>query len=253
MAAMIKSEDILVEWFGQDPEVSSYVGEVLSIYGWSLPGLALRMVTEQLMFAGGISKPSMVTALSSFVAAGGLAGYLTFGKPNMGLGGIAIGFATEPYITAGLQFLYMLRFSDSFKDIPFLKNLFSNTLNGLGNTIKQIAKIGFPITLQLSGEIGAFMAVNMIAGKLGTKELAAQNFMTQLFYLAVFPRVAIGTTTAIFVGQSLGAGSVEMVKRYSRAGLGLNAGFALLLGIPLAIYPNLLGFLITNDPVDHEI
>src|SRR5690606_12642329 len=77
--------------------------------------------------------------------------------------------------------------------------------------------------------------------------------VTQLFFLAVFPRVAIGQTTTIFVGQSVGAHAYDLVKRYAYSGLALNISFAALLGIPPAIYPNSLSFLITNGTVSPDI
>lgn len=82
-------------------------------------------------------------------------------------------------------------------------------------------RLGLPLGLAHSAEVGAFAAASFFMGWLGVVPLAAHQVAIKMAATSFMVAVAIGTATGIRVGQAIGARAPEAVGRAGWVGLGL--------------------------------
>lgn len=243
--ALYFSNPILVHIFKQDPNIVSLVEELLSTYAFAIPGLMFRLTVEQMIFSYGKTLPAMFLALGSFAVGVGLAYFLAFGGPNLGLRGIGYGFLAEAYLSL-LGFSLYLGCAKVFKDLPFLHKQFS--LANLAKQLKNIVQLGLPITLQMIFELSATLAISVFAGLLGNDQLAAQSANTQLFVFSIIYSISFGQTIAQQVSRLIGEQDYKNAMRFSRYGLLITMVLSALINIPLAFFPQFTASIFSQNP-----
>ncbi len=148
---------------------------------------------------------------------------------GFGMGAIGVGIATaiSQYVAAGLTVIYMLRSDDYFK------------ITGLrvsGQKLLRMITIGLPAGLQgcmfslsnviiqstINGYAVPIVAGNTAAGNLEGFVYTAMNSVYQ--------------TALTFIGQNIGAGKYERIKRVSLLCVGMVTVIGLLLGGSLALF-----------------
>lgn len=242
------SRYILSDFFGQDAHISELAQQNLRPYAFAIPGLMYRMCAEQMMFSFGKTTPAMIIGLVSFGAGTGLSLFLAFGKPQLGLAGIAYGYVAEAYLTS-MGFCLYLGHSQIFKDISFF-NFFQLDRN-IFRQAKKILQMGLPITLQMASELFSSLLIGLFAGWRGKVPLAAQDFSTQLFIFAIIPSISFGQTVAQKVSRLIGQKDFTNAMRFSRYGLLTTLGVVSLTCVPLAIWPKALTTILstTVEPI----
>ncbi|MEJ2523860.1 MAG: MATE family efflux transporter [Gammaproteobacteria bacterium] len=87
-----------------------------------------------------------------------------------------------------------------------------------------------------------------IVGQVGTREVAAASVIVNLTLVAILPGLALGLSASTLVGQALGRGDADDAYRWgwdvARVGM-LGLG---LIGLPAAIWPELLLAVFIHDP-----
>ncbi len=169
---------------------------------------------------------------------------LVFGKlglPAMGLAGAAWGSVLAVMVQAVLLLLVVfIRYSYHY-------HLTAWSLPGLADVGKMV-KVGFPIGVADSIEVGSFSIFLALISKLGTVELAASQIANQVSALAFMPGFALGVATGSLVGRYLGADQPQVAQAVGYRGAALGVGVMGCLGLIFLVFPRELAGLFTKDP-----
>lgn len=114
--------------------------------------------------------------------------------------------------------------------------------------IRRALRVGIPIALTLTAEVGAFALSGYFAGLLGKGPLAAHNVALTLASTTFQLPLAIGAATAVRVGQAVGRVDIGGARRAGFLGIGLAAGVMLACASLFVLAPGALARLITDKP-----
>jgi multidrug resistance protein, MATE family len=109
--------------------------------------------------------------------------------------------------------------------------------------LKEIIKIGWPITAMVAGELTIFAFAIILYGWIGEVALAAQNMALQINVLAFMVPEGIGQAVMVLISQELGAKRYGTIRNfgYAAAVLGFAAA-CLVIIIYIVAHKYLLGF-----------
>jgi putative MATE family efflux protein len=110
-----------------------------------------------------------------------------------------------------------------------------------------MVKIGLPTGIQQSLVSLGFVALTRIVNPFGTNVIAGYTAATRLDSFAALPAMNISMAVSTFVGQNLGAGKPERVRRGFRAGLVIAVGISLALTVVLVVFRTQLIGLFSTD------
>ncbi len=113
--------------------------------------------------------------------------------------------------------------------------------------IQSIARLGWPLGLEMFLDVSSFATLAFIIARLGATELAAHQIALQVSHLAILPLLALSESASILAGQASGGGRISEVRPIVRASLATGLMFAACMGIPLAIFPDSMAAIFTND------
>jgi MATE family multidrug resistance protein len=106
--------------------------------------------------------------------------------------------------------------------------------------------VGLPVGLQMLAEYAVFTAVAMLAGRLGTKVVAAHQIALALASFTYMGALGVGGATAVRVGIAVGAGAGA--RRPGFLGIGVGAVWMLACAALFAFAARALVHLFTDDP-----
>src|SRR5437868_6410366 len=113
--------------------------------------------------------------------------------------------------------------------------------------IVRILRLGVPIGLQMLLESGAFGAIGLMMGMLGTTEMAGHQIAITLAALTFMVPLGVGSAAAVRVGRAVGAGDQERAKQAARAAFVCGMGFMSFTALVFLGVPRLLASLFTSD------
>ncbi len=108
-------------------------------------------------------------------------------------------------------------------------------------------RLGIPIGLHQGVELGAFAAIGVLMGVLGTRELAAHQVAINLASLTFMVPLGVGAAAAVRVGHATGAGDVEGARQGAGAALVVGTCFMLGAAAIMLLFPRAIAALYTND------
>ena len=240
----------LLKTIGVQENIATLTSEYLVTYSISIPFFFLRMISEQMLFAYGKTFPAMIIGLINFAIGTGASFYLTFGPPNMGIRGVALGYVLESCLT-GISYGLFVGLHPDYR--PLKLYALDNFNHKLLATLREMLIIGLPITLQIGSELIIWQLLNTFAAWLGTKDLAAQAFTSQLQFFAIIPSFAFGQSVSQEVGRAVGASEFTYASRVARYGLITSAFVVAIPTILLASHPEWLGKILTHKDLDHSL
>lgn len=227
------SRYILTEFFHQDAHIADMAQQFLRVYAFAILWLLYRICAEQIMFSFGKTLPAMLIGLGSLSIGTGLSYILTFIK-KFGLEGIAYGYVAEAVLTC-IGFWLYLGHHPVFKDMSFFN--FLQIDRQIFKQAKKLLKIGLPMTLQITCELMTTLLIGFYSSRFGKSALAAQNFASQLFILAIILSISFGQTVTQKVSSFIGQKDYKNAMRYSRYGLFTTVGCIAAISIPPAVAP----------------
>lgn len=151
----------------------------------------------------------LATGLSRFVLAGGL---LVFGWPELRM-------ALRPWRSDTLQFAALGR----------------------------MLSVGFPIAVTVALEYGAFACVGLMMGSLGTLQMASHQVALNLASLTFMVPLGVSGAGAVLVGQAIGRGDAEGMRRAAGAALLLGVGFMTTTAVIFTVIPSQLAAVYSTE------
>ncbi|MGE5704620.1 MAG: MATE family efflux transporter [Clostridia bacterium] len=165
-----------------------------------------------------------------------------FGFPQMGGVGAGVASAITYWVIIALSFLFVFR-SESFSSY----RLFQQMPRISFAQWKELLRIGIPIGLAISLEVGVFAVVTLLMSGYSTTTIAAHqaaiNFASFLYMIPY----SIASALTILVGYEVGAKRPRDARQYSFLGIGLAAGLACLCAAFLLLYNQQVAAMYTID------
>jgi MATE family multidrug resistance protein len=221
------------------PLASSYV--LISILG-VFPLLGFGVLRQSLQALGHLR-----VLIAVILAANAVNAFLNWvfvyghmGSPAMGTAGSA--WATV--VSRWLMFLGLLAFGwrpIHSSLVPFRREVLHLA------PLRAMLRLGIPIGLQQFLEFGAFGAIGILMGMLGTTEMAAHQIAINLASLTFMVPVGVGAAAAVRVGHAAGAGDGAAARESARAAVACGVGFMCLTAAAFLLVPHLIAAQYTTE------
>jgi len=162
------------------------------------------------------------------------------GAPRMGAVGSAIGSSLARWAMAGMLLGVAW---------PLLRRYLLPVRSGVlrPGPLGRMIRLGAPIGAQFQMEFGAFAAIGLFMGWLGTAQMAAHQVALNLVAFTFMVPVGIAAAAAVQVGQEVGRGNADGARRSAGAALGLGVGFMCATAVLFLTMPGAFGRLYTDD------
>lgn len=166
--------------------------------------------------------------------------YGHLGSPALGAEGSAISTAISRWVMLLLLLLV------SWRD---LRGYVTPLRRGIGDmdALWRMLRVGLPIGGQQALEVGAFGAIGLLMGVLGTIELAAHQIAITLASFTFMVPLGVGSAAAVRVGRAIGAGDRARAGAAIRAAYGCGVGFMAMTAALFLTMPGMLARAFTGD------
>lgn len=234
------------------PTFLPYLLDDVQVQQMGLPYLQIRLIAllsigVNFVFRGywngvNLSKLYMRTLIVMHVVNGALNYVLIFGKfgfPEMGIQGAAIGTVVSLYVGSAY---YLIQGWIYAREAGFASGLPDRA------TMVSMVKLSVPNGVQNFFFAAGLTIFFSFVAHMGTKELAASQVLVNLMLVGLLPGIGFGLAGASLVGQALGREMPEEAARWGEDVAKLAMGLALLLVIPVVIFPDVFLALFLKQP-----
>lgn len=193
----------ILQHFGQASALLPLVQQFFSAYAWAALPLTIAVTNQQFCYAIGQAELAVSASLSSVVVLIMSAIILVFGK----LGAPALGVAGLGYAMALQVWTSVLFTMFCFVGLPVFKPfaLFKLRIHKSTAELLRMLKLGWPICLQMGGELLSLFANAIMVGWLGVVTLGAYQVVSQYLILSIIPIFALSQASGMLLGQANGA------------------------------------------------
>lgn len=156
----------------------------------------------------------------------------SFTLPGAGLGvlGAALGTVSAEVITAGCMMWYLCMREKSICLVGH-----PGSFRPTSGVLRKALRVSAPMTLEHAVICGAQIAVTVIVAPLGVMAIAANAFAVTAESICYMPGYGIGDAATTLVGQSYGAGRLDIAKRFGYITVGLGMVTMTLMGVIMYI------------------
>lgn len=231
----------LFRLLGQDPRLSVLGGQFMDVLRWALWPTLLGFLMRNLLTAFDRAWVPLVVVLAGV----GLNAFLNyalifghFGFPALGLEGSALATLITNLAMLALQVLAVMR-------LPRLRmmHLFGRFWRSDWPRFVELFRLGAPIALTWSFEVGVFSAAVYLMGLIDTISVAAHVIALQLAALAFMVPLGLSQAATVRVGYAFGAGDGPWIARAGRVAIVCALAFALASALVMWLFPRELASL----------
>lgn len=225
-------------WLGGGADIASASSGYFLIYSLVLPFVYLYHTSEMMLkSAGNMHTPSVMAVLVCICDV--IFNYIFIYICKLGVVGAAMGTALA-YICISLPNLYlsacknrMLNLRQDYVRFHWVKEY-----------VQRACKISIPIAIQNILMSGAQIVSTMIVAPLGNIAIAAHSFAITAESLCYMPGYGIGDAATTLVGQTHGAGRIDLCKNFAYMTVGLGMLVMALMGVVMYVFaPEMIGVL----------
>lgn len=230
----------LPAWLGGGDDINATASAYLAVIAMALPAFQFSMFGYgMLRSSGNMVVPSVMSVVMMALdvvfnfflifdtRSVELLG-MSFDIPGFGLGvkGAAIGTAAAELVAATIT-MYILCFRSNELHLRHERGRFMPTWDVVGKALH----IGLPMGLQQAVMTSAYIVTTIIIAPLGTIAIAANSFGIIVESLCYMPGYGVSDAATTLVGQSLGAGRTELMKRFAWLSVALGMGIMAVMGV----------------------
>lgn len=225
----------LFQYVGAPPQLLGYITSYFHAFVFAV--LPNFLGTCNIQVSYGLHKKRLVVTVGilSMVVLLVSAYALIFGKwglPALGVAGLAYATALQ-YAFFFVVTTLFFRFEPSFHKFEMFRFRVHEHLDHF----KKMLEVGWPISVQMGGEMLSFFVSGIMMGWLGVNALAAFQIVNQYYFLIIIPVFSLSQASGILIGNACGAKQFHEVNVLSRVTLftvlGVSAVIALVfLGLP---------------------
>ena len=237
----------LMRLTGQEPHISRLGGEYASVLLFSAVPMVMASVLRN--FVSTLGRPIFATAITALgIGVNALGNYAlifgNWGAPALGLEGAAI--AT---IITSLAIVCFYVIAIRLDPRLHRYHIFGFFWRPDWARLKEIVRIGTPISFTIIAEASVFGAAAFLMGRIGSVELAAHALALQIIALAFQVPQGAAQAATIRVGYFYGAGEKEGIKQAGWSAIAMGLSFILLSAMAMLFAPEYL-LAIYIDPWD---
>ncbi len=130
---------------------------------------------------------------------------------------------------------------------------FYNNAHFSRRRVGSLLSVGFPISIQMTLEGGAFIFTGIMMGWLGTNALAANQIALMICNAAFFIIISIGNATTIRVSHAFGLRDWSALRRIARSSFRIGVTWNLFMAVMFIVFRHLLPRIFTVDPAVIDI
>lgn len=242
--------DSILIFFGQAKEIADIVQSYFHAFVWAvIPGF---LSTCNIQFGYGIHKKMLIvsTSIMSIIVLLITAYALILGKfglPQMGVAGLGYAIVAQ-YSSFFIITTLFFSFEKSFRRFE----LFRYRVHQHWGHFIQMFRIGWPICVQMGGEMLSLFVYGIMVGWIGTTALAAFQIVNQYYFLIASTIFALSQATGILVGHACGAKKFHEVKKLSYASIAIVLAVCSVFAIIFLLFPTRLASFYMNvaDPAN---
>lgn len=231
-------------WLGGDESICPTASAYFAIIAVALPAFQFSMFgSGMLRSSGNMVVPSVMSVVMmtldvifNFFLIFNTRTVSMFGLPitlpgaGLGVVGAAIGTVSAELVAASIT-MYILCFRSKELSLRIDRGRFLPTWD----VVKQALHIGLPMGLQQTIMCSAYVVTTIIIAPLGTFAIAANSFGIIVESLCYMPGYGIADAATTLVGQSIGAGRHELMKRFAWLSVGLGVAVMAMMGVVMYV------------------
>ena len=225
-------------WLGGGADIASASSGYFLIYSLVLPFVYLYHTSEMMLkSAGNMHTPSVMAILVCICDV--IFNYIFIYVCKLGVVGAAMGTALA-YICISLPNLYLSACKNRMLNLRQDHVRF----HWVKEYVQRACKISIPIAIQNILMSGAQIVSTMIVAPLGNIAIAAHSFAITAESLCYMPGYGIGDAATTLVGQTHGAGRIDLCKNFAYMTVGLGMLVMALMGVIMYVFaPEMIGVL----------
>ena len=225
-------------WLGGGADIASASSGYFLIYSLVLPFVYLYHTSEMMLkSAGHMHTPSVMAILVCICDV--IFNYIFIYICKFGVVGAAMGTALA-YICISLPNLYLSACKNRMLNLRQDHVRF----HWVKEYVQRACKISIPIAIQNILMSGAQIVSTMIVAPLGNIAIAAHSFAITAESLCYMPGYGIGDAATTLVGQTHGAGRIDLCKNFAYMTVGLGMLVMALMGVIMYVFaPEMIGVL----------
>lgn len=225
-------------WLGGGADIASASSGYFLIYSLVLPFVYLYHTSEMMLkSAGNMHTPSVMAVLVCICDV--IFNYIFIYICKFGVVGAAMGTALA-YICISLPNLYLSACKNRMLNLRQDHVRF----HWVKEYVQRACKISIPIAIQNILMSGAQIVSTMIVAPLGNIAIAAHSFAITAESLCYMPGYGIGDAATTLVGQTHGAGRIDLCKNFAYMTVGLGMLVMALMGVIMYVFaPEMIGVL----------
>lgn len=225
-------------WLGGGADIASASSGYFLIYSLVLPFVYLYHTSEMMLkSAGNMHTPSVMAVLVCICDV--IFNYIFIYICKLGVVGAAMGTALA-YICISLPNLYLSACKNRMLNLRQDHVRFHWVME----YVQRACKISIPIAIQNILMSGAQIVSTMIVAPLGNIAIAAHSFAITAESLCYMPGYGIGDAATTLVGQTHGAGRIDLCKNFAYMTVGLGMLVMALMGVIMYVFaPEMIGVL----------
>ena len=231
-------------WLGGGADIASASSGYFLIYSLVLPFVYLYHTSEMMLkSAGNMHTPSVMAVLVCICDV--IFNYIFIYICKLGVVGAAMGTALA-YICISLPNLYLSACKNRMLNLRQDHVRF----HWVKEYVQRACKISIPIAIQNILMSGAQIVSTMIVAPLGNIAIAAHSFAITAESLCYMPGYGIGDAATTLVGQTHGAGRIDLCKNFAYMTVGLGMLVMALMGVIMYVFaPEMIGVLSPVEPI----
>lgn len=225
-------------WLGGCADIASASSGYFLIYSLVLPFVYLYHTSEMMLkSAGNMHTPSVMAILVCICDV--IFNYIFIYVCKLGVVGAAMGTALA-YICISLPNLYLSACKNRMLNLRQDHVRF----HWVKEYVQRACKISIPIAIQNILMSGAQIVSTMIVAPLGNIAIAAHSFAITAESLCYMPGYGIGDAATTLVGQTHGAGRIDLCRNFAYMTVGLGMLVMALMGVIMYVFaPEMIGVL----------
>lgn len=235
---------------GQNDETVELARPYYTYLSWSIVPFMIYAAFKQFLEGVGNTKVAMSVILIANcvnILFNYLLIYGKWGFPAMGAGGAGLSTLISRILMLVMlitYFFYKKRWRNYFRLFSWVEQSW--------RWIKELWRVGFPISMQMLMEMLAFSLSAIMMGWIGTVQQAAHQITVSMASFAFMMLLGVSAATTICVSHEFGKGNLRQLNRSAMASFHLGIFFNLITAILFIVFRHQLPYLFTSDPAVAE-
>ena len=250
---VLLNADTILLWFGQKPHLVELTRSFFSYGALVIFVILINTVFNQYISAIGHPKIALILSVITLPLIVALSYVLVLGKygfPSLGLGGInAAAFVIDSICAVCAACIIVgVKWSKPY-------SVFSRPSGISAQYCKALVKLGWPISIQVSGELSAMTVSTYFIGWFGASALAAAQITFQFVMIVIMIILGLSQGVSILVSHAYGKANIAEIKKIALSGVILSGVVTCVLAIGFIIFPQTLidFYLRVDHPIHNQL